>query len=392
MSDDDTHKLAAEPVVKPPAVTKAPPAGRKFPCPSCGAKLDFDPASRGLACPYCGHKQKIERLTGAEVEEKDYQEYLEREEGKGQVIPGRASETRCGGCGAVVLLDDKLATDKCPFCATHLEHKPEAAHAMIPPEAVLPFTKDLRAARDAFTAWIGSLWFAPSELKQVAALGQLQGVYLPHWTYDSMTYTFYDGQRGDDYTTTEWYTVTDKDGNSRQESRTVVRTNWTPVSGEVQHFFDDVLVCGSKSLPAALVDDLGDWNLPKLEPFQPDYLSGFQTERYAVGLKEGFATAKELMQPTIHRLICEDIGGDHQTVSNKRTRYSAVTFKHVLLPVWVAAYRYRDQAYQILVNGRTGKVTGRRPWSVSKIAALAASVAVAIFFLVLLVMKLKHGR
>ena len=387
---DDAYKLADEPVVQPPAVTKSPPTGRKFPCPSCGAKLDFDPTSRGLACPYCGYKQQIQRLADATVAERDYQDYLTREEGKGQVIPGRASETRCTGCGAVVLLDDKLATEKCPFCATHLEHSPAAARAMIPPEAVLPFGIDLRKARDKFDAWLGSLWFAPSELKKVAALGQLQGVYLPHWTYDSMTYTFYDGSRGDDYTTTEWYTVTDDKGNSRQESRTVVHTNWTPVSGEVQHFFDDVLVCGSRSIPPALLDDLGDWALPKLEPFQPDYLSGFQTERYAIGLKDGFATAKELMQPTIHRLICEDIGGDHQTVSGKKTRYSAVTFKHVLLPVWVAAYRYQGAAYQILVNGRTGKVTGRRPWSVTKIAALAAAVSVGIFFLVLLVMKLKH--
>lgn len=380
----------AKPVQKPPVLTKAPPAGRQFPCPSCGAKLDFDPSSRGLACPYCGFKQEIKRLVDASVTEREYQDYLTREEGKGKVIPGRASETRCTGCGAIVLLDDKLATDKCPFCTTHLENKPEAAHAMIPPEAVLPFSVDLRNARSVFENWLGSLWFAPTELRKVAALGQLQGVYLPYWTYDSMTYTFYDGQRGDDYTTTEWYTVTDDKGNSRQESRTVVRTNWTPVSGEVQHFFDDVLVCGSHSVPMPLIDDLGEWALPKMVPFQPDYLSGFQTERYAVGLKEGFASAKDLMQPTIHRLICEDIGGDHQRVDSKRSRYTAVTFKNILLPVWVAAYRYHDKAYQILVNGRTGKVTGYRPWSVAKLTGIAVAVVAAIFLLVLLVMAFKR--
>ena len=380
----------AKPVVKPPVVTKAPPAGRKFPCPSCAARLDFDPGTRGLACPYCGFKQAIQRAVGTDVEEKDYQDYLTREEGKGKVVPGRSSETRCTGCGAVVLLEDKVATEKCPFCATHLETKPEAAHAMIPPEAVLPFELDLRKAREAFTVWLGSLWFAPSELNKVAALGQLQGVYLPYWTYDSMTYTFYDGQRGDDYTTTESYTVTDNEGRSRQETRTVVRTNWTPVAGEVQHFFDDVLVCGSHSLPMPLIDDLGEWALPKLLPFAPDYLSGFQTERYAVGLKEGFATARELMEPTIHRCIREDIGGDHQRIDGKRTRYAAVTFKHVLLPCWVAAYRYQGKAYQILVNGRTGKVTGYRPYSTSKIVAVAVAAVVVVLFLVLLLMKFKR--
>jgi DNA-directed RNA polymerase subunit RPC12/RpoP len=360
-------------VVKDPTVTKAPPAGRKFPCPQCGARLDFDPSARGLKCPFCGFHEEIARDETAEVSERDYQDYLTREEGKGKAIPGRSTETRCTGCGAVVLLEDKVATERCPFCATHLETKPEAAHAMIPPEAVIPFAVDLRGARESFNRWLHNLWFAPSELKRVAALGQLTGVYLPFWTYDAMTYTFYDGQRGDDYQETEWYTAI-VNGKSEQRSRTVTRTRWTSVSGEVDHFFDDVLVCSSTSLPADLIDDLGNWRLDEVEPFQPAYLSGFTTERYAVGLKDGFQSAKELMGPMIDSLIREDIGGDHQRIDAKRTRYSAVTFKNVLLPVWVAVYRYHEKTFQVLVNGRTGRVTGYRPWSPWKIIGVVALV------------------
>ena len=79
-----------------------------------------------------------------------------------------------------------------------------------------------------------------------------------------------------------------------------------------------------------------------------------------------FGTAKEMIDPTIYRLVCQDIGGDHQRVHNRNTRYSAITFKHCLLPVWVAAYRYHDKAFQVLVNGTTGKVVGKRPWSMMK--------------------------
>src|SRR6185312_1000129 len=134
-------------------------------------------------------------------------------------------------------------------------------------------------------------WFAPSALKVVANLGQLTGVYLPYWTYDTMTYTFYDGERGDDYQETEYYTETKPDGSSERKSRTVTRTRWSPVSGEVQHFFDDVLVCGSKSLPEQLVTRLSPWDLDKLEPFNADFLSGFKTERYGIGLRDGFGEA-----------------------------------------------------------------------------------------------------
>jgi DNA-directed RNA polymerase subunit RPC12/RpoP len=375
----------AKPVVKEPTVSSAPPAGRKFPCPSCGARLDFDPNARGLKCPYCGYEQKIVRGDKSEVVEREYGEYLDREEAKGKAIPGRSNETRCPGCGANVLLEDKVATERCPFCATHLENKPEAAHAMIPPESLLPFSIDLREARAEFEKWLGSLWFAPNALKKLAALGQLSGVYVPYWTYDAMTITFYEGERGEDYTTTEWYT----DSNGRRQSRTVVHTNWYPVEGEVRHFFDDVLLCGSKSLPADLTHKVDDWKLSKLEPFQPEFLSGFRTERYAVGLREGYKIAKELMEPTITRLVRQDIGGDHQRVHDQKTRYSAVTFKPLLLPVWVAVYRFHDRTFQILINGRTGRVAGYRPWSAWKLTACVLTVVMAIIAVILVIMLIK---
>jgi DNA-directed RNA polymerase subunit RPC12/RpoP len=391
MSDDPHDLPVAKPVAKEPTVTKAPPAGRKFPCPQCGARLDFDPSVRGLKCPYCGYHQAIERGDADDVAERDYQEYLTREEGKGKVIAGHSSQTKCPGCGAVVLLEDKVATERCPFCGTHLETRPEAAAAMIPPESLLPFSVDLRVARDRFAAWLNGLWFAPSQLKRVATLGQLTGVYLPFWTYDALTYTFYEGRRGEDYQETEWYTTTGSDGRTERRSRTVTRTRWYSVSGEVQHFFDDVLVCGSKSLPLDLVDDLGQWHLERLEPFRADYLSGFKTERYAVGLRDGLKRAKELMQPTIDTLICQDIGGDHQRIDSKRTRYSGITFKHLLLPTWVAVYRYQEKTFQVIVNGRTGRVTGYRPYSWWKIAGLVLLVTIVILLVTVLATAVRGG-
>ena len=278
----------------------------------------------------------------------------------------------------MVLLEDKVVTDKCPFCGTHLENKPEAVEGMLPPESLIPFKVDLRAARESFDEWLGSLWFAPSELKKIANLGQLTGVYLPYWTYDAMTYTKYRGMRGDDYQETEYYTEKDASGNEVQKTRTVTKTNWYPVSGEVQHFFDDVLVCGSKSIPPHLISGLEPWDTGELEPFQDSFLAGLKTERYAIDLKAGLAIAKQMMQPTIHNLIRADIGGDHQRIEVTDTRYIGVTFKHCLLPVWIASYHYQEKLFQILINGRTGKVSGERPWSWLKILRLVAIILLVI--------------
>jgi hypothetical protein len=216
-------------------------------------------------------------------------------------------------------------------------------------------------------------------------------VYVPYWTYDAMTYTAYRGERGDNYQDTETYTERDAQGNSVTKTRTVTRIRWWPASGQVEHFFDDVLVCGSRSVPSDLVTALEPWDLENLEGFRPEFLGGFTTERYAVGLREGFREAKGLMAPTIEHVIRRDIGGDHQRIDWRRTDYTAVTFKHLLLPVWVAHYRYHDRLFQILVNGRTGKVSGERPWSAWKIAGLVILILLAIA-LVSLVTSLTSGR
>ena len=63
-----------------------------------------------------------------------------------------------------------------------------------------------------------------------------------------------------------------------------------------------------------------------------------------------------------------DIGGDLQQITQMHAQLSRVTFKHILLPVWLAAYKYREKSYRFVVNGQTGKVQGERPYSAWKIA------------------------
>lgn len=369
-----------------PPGRKNPPAGRKFPCAKCGARLDFNPSAGQLKCPYCAHIQKIER--GAiDTWENDLDAAIERLRGKRVKLTGH-TEVKCGGCGAAVLMDDKVQTDRCPYCATHLENKPDQTDLMLPAEWVLPFAVDNRAAVGAFEKWLDSLWFAPNALRKLSNLGRLAGMYVPYWTFDSMTYTWYSGQRGDNYQDTETYTVTNAQGQSETKTRTVTKTRWTRVSGQVQHFFDDVLVCASKSLPEEYATSVMPEKLEGLEEYRDDFLSGFQTERYTLGPKEGFGKAKGIMETHIRRLCNRDIGGDHQQLDKVETQHVGVTFKQVLLPVWIATYRFQDKPYRVLINGRTGVVVGDRPWSWVKIGLLVGGILALIGTLIFLLMYL----
>lgn len=334
----------------------------RFPCPSCGANLRFAPGQDRLICHHCGHTEPVDgaQIAPPAIRELDFQAAL-----NAQLPQQEIEETRvvkCTNCGAEVEADPTNHAHECPFCASPIVTD-TGTHRHIKPRGLLPFALSESDARDAMNTWLGRLWFAPNGLRDYARRDRrMQGIYVPYWTYDADTKTAYRGERGDDYYVTR--TVM-RDGKPTQVQER--RTRWRPASGKVARFFDDVLVLASKSLPKRYTDALEPWDLAALEPYRPEFLAGFRAEGYTVELAQGYDEARTRMDRIIARDVRFDIGGDHQRIHTLDTTVSDVTFKHILLPVWLAAYRYRGKSYRFVVNGRTGQVRGERPWSVWKI-------------------------
>ena len=344
---------------------------QEFPCQSCGAKLTYKPGAGALMCPYCGTKQDI-AAPEAPIVEYSLAEGLSRaRKSRAGDLAERGVEMECNGCGARAVVTKQ--SDHCAFCGSPMVVEVQSDEELILPESLLPFQVDDKRATDEFKKWVASRWFAPNDLKERARSQGMDGVYLPHWTFDSQTTTRYTGQRGEHYWETETYT--DSEGN-RQERR-VRKTNWYPASGTVHVPFDDVLVCASKTLPRKLVEALEPWDLGGLQSYQPAYLAGFVTERYTVELQEGFERAEERMEPQIRSAIDRDIGGDTQRILSMNVRHSDTTFKHLLLPLWISSFRYGEKVYRVVINARTGEVAGERPWSAIKIT-LAVLLGLAI--------------
>ncbi len=354
-----------------PEGTPAAAQSKSFDCPQCGAHLRYEPGTSSLTCPYCGSLIAIPR-SEEEIGELDFGAYMERLAGQAEVH--ERAVVKCRGCGAETTFDPHVTADRCAFCAAPIVRE-GASSRLIKPKAVLPFRIDRDAARRAFRDWIGRLWFAPNALKEHARREHpMEGVYLPYWTYDADTASFYRGERGVDY----WEMQTYRRPNGSIGTRSVRRTRWYPVSGNVWRNFDDVLVPACRSLPPRLVERLEPWDLKNLEPYRDEYLSGFRAESYQVGLAKGFQRARQIMEEAIRHDVRRDIGGDHQRIWSIRTRYDAVTFKHILLPVWLSAYRYHERVYRFLINGRTGEVQGERPWSLVKIGLLILGVLLVV--------------
>ena len=146
-----------------------------------------------------------------------------------------------------------------------------------------------------------------------------------------------------------------------------------------------MLVPGSTVLPAKKVDDLAPWPLESAQPFQQQYLAGHFALRYDVEPEAGFTEAKNRMASVIDGDVRRDIGGDEQRVLRVNTQHNNVTFKLMLLPLWIATFIYAGRSWQVLVNGMTGEVQGERPYSKLKIffAVLAGLIVLGvIIFLV----------
>jgi hypothetical protein len=200
---------------------------------------------------------------------------------------------------------------------------------------------------------------------------------VPYWTYDAETRSEYAGQRGTVYYETQLVPAM-VNGRRQMVQQQVARVRWQGVRGRVARDFDDVLVVASKSMPKPFAEELAPWDLSVLSAYDPRFLAGFRAEGYTVPVEEGYGEARRIMNAEIEREVRRDIGGDQQRITQVETEVGRLTFKHVLLPVWLAAYRYRGKAFRFVVNGRTGEVEGERPYSAVKITfAIALALLVA---------------
>jgi DNA-directed RNA polymerase subunit RPC12/RpoP len=355
------------------AETQPPPEEHRFPCNTCGADLRFDPEKARMVCDFCGADQPVD---GDEndpapppIAELDFRAALAADLPEDEHTEVRV--VTCPNCGAQIEFDANIHAKECPFCATPIVIDTGIAR-YIKPRGVLPFALDEGKARAAMVKWLGSLWFAPGGLNEYARKGRkLNGIYVPYWTFDADTKSRYRGERGTVYYETR---TVQRDGKTVQQR--VQKVRWRSKSGRVARWFDDVLVLASKSLPKKFTDALQPWDLAELEPYRPEYLAGFRAEGYTIDLETGFVEARAHMDRVIKRDVRFDIGGDRQRIHDIQTAISDVTFKHILLPVWLAAYKYRGKSYRFVVNARTGRVQGERPWSVWKIVLAVLGVVV----------------
>ena len=235
--------------------------------------------------------------------------------------------------------------------------------------------------RDLLKQWYASRWFAPDRLKSAALTDTLHGIYLPYWTFDAHAQARWTAESGDYYWDTEYGT----DARGQRVARRVQKVRWYPSSGRLAHFFDDEPVPGTAGVRLDLLRAVEPFPMKELVPYDPAFVRGWTVERYQVDLRRAAQTGREQMDQQVYAMCAQQVPGDTHRNLNVRTDYSARTFKHILVPVWLVNYAFHGKTFQTIVNGYTGKISGDRPMSWVKVFfyIILPAIVLLVIFLVM---------
>ena len=88
--------------------------------------------------------------------------------------------------------------------------------------------------------------------------------------------------------------------------------------------------------------------------------------------------SRQQMIAQLQQLCAQQVPGDTHRNLQIHPTFSGLTFKHLLVPIWLLTYNYGSKAYQVIVNGYTGKMAGKYPYSVWKVLLLILAILVVV--------------
>ncbi|MDY6877256.1 MAG: hypothetical protein SWK90_13775 [Chloroflexota bacterium] len=361
---------------KPPVVPWSPPAGfvpvpsqvegiklyapapegeseetNTFKCRHCGGVIAYSATQRQLTCPYCGSTQEVDaEKVGQTAAEFEFT--LETMEHARYGWGAERRELVCDSCGAVVTVAPDKLTSTCAFCGSNRVLAHNATGDILRPTSLIPFVVDQARCQAQVTEWLGRGWMHPPELHSVRALKKMTGVYFPFWTFDAHVRADWKAEVGT-ARTKRYYE------NGEWKTRTVIDWNWR--SGQVHLLINDHLVSGTARVSRVILHKVASFDLHGLVEYASGYLAGWQAKTYDVLLPQAWEIAREGMRERAKRACYRDTGSSHVRNFRMAADFADERWRYILLPVYMASYRFDGRTFQVMVNGQTGDVAGQKP-------------------------------
>ncbi|HVK85233.1 MAG TPA: hypothetical protein VM513_14045 [Kofleriaceae bacterium] len=291
----------------------------------------------------------------------------------------------CNQCGASLAFAG-VRTETCPYCASPNFVERPASSGQPDPVFAVAFTGNSEWARRRLEAWLGGRTiFADSALRH-AKVEDLRGVYLPAYLYSAVARTDYTAEIGEQYTETETYTTRDAQGNERTQTRTVTRTEYRPLAGRHVGYVTDVIVSASAGLDNRTLGAVEPYDLKQLRRYSPALVSGWIQEEFSRGAEDCQRASRGEAVDAVGVQLRGFLPGDSYSDLTWRTAVDWESLDPILVPVYVFAVRYRSDKppLRIVINGQTGRVTGKAPlswWKITLAIALGIALIAALVIL-----------
>ena len=334
---------------------------QNFSCPSCGGHLAFSTASNSMDCPYCGYVRAVSCRGIVDAEELLIDFVLPTS--RAHRWSGSQQQVSCQNCGALTLLPPGQRSDQCPYCGSNRMNVSTEQIELIDPQAILLMKINRQQAMAKIQDWLGNGLLVPDNLHQDAEKIFLRPAYYPFWTFNG--------------TLELPWRCEINEGNDR----------WVQRSGTEYKFFDDILIPGMHALTGQDMDAVQPFNLADLVEFSPEYLAGWPALNYDQALADASLDARQKVIKEMRTQLSFQIetGREKRNIDTGAGKWSGMTFKHILLPLWVGTYEYKRKNYRVLINGQTGKISGSKPRDYIKLVLymvlFITAVAVALYML-----------
>jgi hypothetical protein len=137
--------------------------------------------------------------------------------------------------------------------------------------------------------------------------------------------------------------------------------DWVPISGNHLAFSDDARIPASARLDRDLTKGFAAFDLDGLVAYDTCYLADWPAERHTIPLADASLQARKQvireLRRNPHKLTLEDV----RNLKLGSLGLVVESFKLALLPVWLAHYKVDGETFDLLVNGQSGEVVGKRP-------------------------------
>lgn len=296
----------------------------RFTCPKCGSRMVFDGDGRSLICESCARSEALSPKS--HDREQDF--IVAMATGQGQRAPVAMKTFECKGCGAQFVLPPEDISETCSYCGS--VYVLTGTRELVEPDSIIPMAFSQRQAAAYLVQW--------AEKYQIKPEGKVQlprGLYLPIWTFDLIG-------------NVPW------NGTVYRDKREV------PVSGDKMVSLDAVLIYATPKLADLLPKITKDFSFASSMAYDARYLAGWPAEIYQKTLADASLDARKQSIKQVLANIRNEVGSVND-LRYTTANVSILSFKLVLIPIWITEYMLDDHRHRVIINGQTGAVYGERP-------------------------------